>query len=160
MLTYARHLQAGRFPYTRVSNNNIELPQQPPDPAAVLTKIADATDVGDALDEFSPPQEAYKKLKAKLAELRGTTGEEDKIVRIPEGAMLRPGMEDARVPLLRKRLNVAGDDSNLRYDGTLVDAVKKYQKGADLNADGMLGATTVRALNGRPHRSAATDRHS
>ena len=27
VLTYARHLQAGRFPYTRVSSNNIELPQ-------------------------------------------------------------------------------------------------------------------------------------
>jgi murein L,D-transpeptidase YcbB/YkuD len=147
MLTYARHLQAGRFPYTRVSNNNIELAQAPPDPATVLTKIADAADVGAALDQFSPPHEAYQKLKAKLAELRGTTGEEDKIVRIPEGAMLRPGMEDARLPLLRKRLNVAGDDSNMRYEGAVVDAVKAYQKNAGMNADGMLGATTVRALN-------------
>jgi len=30
VLTFARHLQAGRFPYPRVSNN-IELPQAPPD---------------------------------------------------------------------------------------------------------------------------------
>src|SRR6185295_1727103 len=30
VLTYARHVQAGRFPYTRVSANNIELPQAPP----------------------------------------------------------------------------------------------------------------------------------
>src|SRR2546429_565701 len=32
VLTYARHLQAGRFPYTRVSHH-IELPPAPPRPA-------------------------------------------------------------------------------------------------------------------------------
>ena len=74
VLTYARHLQAGRFPYNRVSNNNIELPQMPPDMAAVLTKVADAGDAGKALDEFSPPHESYKALKKALAELRGKTG--------------------------------------------------------------------------------------
>jgi murein L,D-transpeptidase YcbB/YkuD len=147
VLTYARHLQAGRFPYTRVSNNNIELVQAPPDPATVLTKIADASDAGAALDQFSPPHDAYKKLKAKLAELRGTTGEEEKIVRVPEGAMLRPGMEDARLPPLRKRLGLPADDSNMRYEGAVVDAVKAFQKSAGLNADGMIGAATLRALN-------------
>jgi murein L,D-transpeptidase YcbB/YkuD len=35
VLTFARHLQAGRFPYTRVSHN-IELPQTPPEPADIL----------------------------------------------------------------------------------------------------------------------------
>ena len=63
VLTYARHLQAGRFPYTRVSHN-IELPQARARPADVLAKIADAADAGKALDEFSPQHEAYKKLKA------------------------------------------------------------------------------------------------
>jgi murein L,D-transpeptidase YcbB/YkuD len=33
VLTYARHLQAGRFPYNRVSHN-IELPQAPPEPGS------------------------------------------------------------------------------------------------------------------------------
>src|SRR5215472_1084090 len=70
VLTYARHLQSGRFPYTRVSNN-IELPQEPPDPAAILAKIANAANAGTALDDFSPPHEGYKKLKAMLAQMRG-----------------------------------------------------------------------------------------
>jgi murein L,D-transpeptidase YcbB/YkuD len=73
VLTYARHLQAGRFPYTRVSQN-IELPQAPPEPAAILSRIADAADAGQALDMFSPQQEPYRKLKAMLAELRGRSG--------------------------------------------------------------------------------------
>ena len=70
VLTYARHLQSGRFAYTRVSNN-IELPQDPPDPAQILAKIAGAADAATALDDFSPPYEGYKKLKAMLAQMRG-----------------------------------------------------------------------------------------
>src|SRR5262249_6911028 len=65
VLTSARHLQSGRFPYTRVSNN-IELPQDPPDPAQILAKIAGVADAATALDDFSPPHEGYRKLKAML----------------------------------------------------------------------------------------------
>ena len=66
VLTYARHVQAGRFPYTRVSHN-IELPQAPPEPADVLGKIAGAADAGKALEDFSPQHEGYKRLKTLLA---------------------------------------------------------------------------------------------
>jgi murein L,D-transpeptidase YcbB/YkuD len=69
VLTYARHVQAGRFPYTRVSRN-IELPQAAPEPADVLTSLANAVNAGQALDRFSPRNEPYRKLKEMLAELR------------------------------------------------------------------------------------------
>jgi murein L,D-transpeptidase YcbB/YkuD len=70
VLTYARHVQAGRFHYTRVSRN-IELPQAAPEAADVLSNIANAADAGRALDLYSPQNEPYRKLKAALAELRG-----------------------------------------------------------------------------------------
>jgi murein L,D-transpeptidase YcbB/YkuD len=73
VLIFARHLQAGRFPYTRVSHN-IELPQASPEPADILSRIADAADAGQAVDIFSPQQEPYRKLKGMLAELRGRSG--------------------------------------------------------------------------------------
>jgi murein L,D-transpeptidase YcbB/YkuD len=73
VLTYARHLQAGRFPYTRVSRN-IELPQAAPEPAGVLNSLADAADAGKALDAYSPQHEPYRNLKAMLAELRSKPG--------------------------------------------------------------------------------------
>ena len=69
VLTYARHVQAGRFPYTRVSRN-IELPQVAPEPSDILDAVAHAANAGEALDGFSPQQEPYRKLKAILAELR------------------------------------------------------------------------------------------
>jgi L,D-transpeptidase YcbB len=69
VLTYARHVHAGRFPYSRVSRN-MELLQAPPDPADVLNKVAGAANAAKVLDEFSPPHVQYKRLKAMLAELR------------------------------------------------------------------------------------------
>ncbi len=73
-LTYARHLQAGRFPYNRVSPKNIELPQAPPEPSGILKRISETADAGRALEEFGPQNEPYRKLKAMLAAMRGTSG--------------------------------------------------------------------------------------
>jgi L,D-transpeptidase YcbB len=150
VLTFARHLQAGRFPYQRVSNNNIELPQAPPDAAEVLTKIADATDAAAALDSFSPPHEAYKALKKALAEMRHKGGGEGK--EIADGALLKlvpkTPMEDPRVPLLRERLGLAGDASDLKYDAKLAEAMKKFQRSVDLPVTGNLDGKTIKELNG------------
>jgi L,D-transpeptidase YcbB len=151
VLTYARHLQAGRFPYTRVSHN-IELPQAPPDPAEVLAKVADAADAGTALDQFSPPHEAYKKLRAMLAQMRGkaTGGQE-----IADGPLLKLNakaapMEDPRVPLLRQKLGLGGDASDLKYDAKIAEAVKKFQRANELPVTGNLDSRTVKELNGPP----------
>ena len=158
VLTYARHVQAGRFPYTRISRNNVELPQAPPEVADVLTKVTDAADAAKALDTFSPPHAAYQKLKAALAELRGQNNGERK--QIAEGPVLKfvskNPMEDARVPMLRERLGIASDASNLQYDADLAEAVKTFQKANGLSDDGILGNRTVDALNG-PGKSGKID---
>ena len=151
VLTYARHLQAGRFPYTRVSQN-IELPQAPPDAAEVLAKVADAADAATALDQFSPPHEGYKKLKAMLAQMRGkaaTGGQE-----IADGPLLKLNakvpLEDSRVPLLREKLGLGGDGSDLKYDAKVAEAVKKFQRANELPVTGNLDSRTVKELNGPP----------
>ena len=59
----------------------------PPEAAEVLAKVADAADAGKALDEFSPPHEAYKKLKAMLAEMRGKTA--GAATQIADGQLLK-----------------------------------------------------------------------
>ena len=150
LLTYARHVQAGRFSYAEVSKN-IELPQQPPEPSEVLTKLADAKDAGKALDEFSPPHKAYQALKAKLAELRHKSGGGgNEIAEGPELKLVKVPMEDPRVPQLRERLGLKGDAGDQHYDAKLADAVKKYQRSNDLKATGTLDTATIRDLNGPP----------
>ena len=79
-------------------------------------------------------------------------------MKVGEGKILRPGMKDARVVALRKRLNIAGDKDNPLYDDAVRDAVKTFQTEADLDVDGNLGPNTVRALNGEKkeaHRPSA-----
>src|SRR5215813_253743 len=150
VLTYARHVQSGRFPYTRVSNN-IELPQEPPDPANILAKIANAANAGTALDDFSPPHEGYKKLKAMLAQMRGKAVDTKEIA---DGQPLKLNakapMEDPRVPLLRDKLGLAGDASDLRYDAKLAEAVKKFQRANELPVTGNLDLKTIKELNCPP----------
>ena len=82
---------------------------------------------------------------------------------MPEGKILRPGMKDARVVALRKRLNIAGDKDNPLYDDAVRDAVKTFQTESDIGVDGNLGPNTVRALNGEKkeahHAVRRSDRH-
>jgi murein L,D-transpeptidase YcbB/YkuD len=153
VLAYARHAQAGRFPYRMVREDNIGLPQAAPDPAQVLAVVAEAADAGKALDEFSPQHQPYQKLKAALAELRGrTAGGREEIAAGPVLTYNRKHpMEDARVPALRARLELSGEASDLRYDANLADAVKHFQRANELAATGSLDARTVRKLNHPRH---------
>ena len=154
VLTYARQAQTGRIHFSRVGAD-IEFKLVAPEPAEVLAKLADANDTSKALDSYNPPQPEFAALKAKLAELRKGAltpkAEEEKkpdLVHVGEGKILRPGMKDARVVALRKRLNIAGDKDSPRYDDAVRDAVKTFQTEADIDVDGNLGSNTVRALNG------------
>ena len=149
VLTYARHVQAGRFPYRLVRDSNIGLPQAAPDPAQVLASVAEAADAGKALDEFSPQNEPYQKLKAALAQLRGrTAGAREEIAAGPALAYNRKHpMQDARVPSLRERFALPSEASDLRYDAKLADAVKQFQRANALPATGNLDARTIRELN-------------
>ena len=121
---------------------------------AMLRNLGRAHDVGKTLDSYNPPQEGFKALKAKLAELRANNGKIEKAedtseqVRVPGGRILRPGMKDKRVLALRQRLKISGDKDNTLYDDEVFDAVKAFQTGADIGVDGMLGPQTVRVLNG------------
>jgi len=155
VLSYARHAQIGRVHYSRVSAD-IYYDLVAPEPGAVLTKLADAKNIAEALDGFNPPHPAYKALKAKLAEARSRAGESGGVRISFAKKPLKPGMEDPRVPLLRERLGIAGDHANSTYDNVLVEAVKTFQRQHDLTPTGLLNNATIGALNG-PRRDRDVD---
>lgn len=154
VLAYARHASTGRVHFSRVSAE-ISYNLESPDPADVLAKMAAASDPAPALAAYQPQHPQYKALKEKLAEARKATGEKE-IVRIPAGPTLKPGMEDPRVALLRKRLDISGDRDSPIYGQEVVEAVASFQKSAGLVADGLAGPATLRALNG-PSRANRID---
>jgi L,D-transpeptidase YcbB len=165
VLAYARRAQIGQIHFTRI-DADIAFNLVAPEPAKVLAKLADASDVAATLDSYNPPQEGFQALKAKLAELRNGGGVTDKAkeekkrshVHIAEGKILTKGMKDARVIALRQRLDIAGDKNNPLYDEAVEEAVKTFQTEADIGVDGDVGPNTTRALNGEQqvaHRASA-----
>jgi len=150
VLTYARHAQNGRVHFSRVSSD-ISYNLAAPEPAEVLGKLVDAKDIVAVLDQFNPPHAGYKALKAKLAEARAAKNGGGP-AHIAAGPVLKlvpkTPMQDARVPLLRERLDIAGDTSDTTYDKAVAEAVKKFQESHHLAASGQLTAATVDAING------------
>jgi murein L,D-transpeptidase YcbB/YkuD len=74
--------------------------------------------------------------------------------KIPEGEVLKPGMKDERVLLIREYLQIVGDmPSNVKgvndsiYDDEVVNAVKQFQFRHNLNQDGVIGKGTLRMMN-------------
>ena len=154
VVTYARHASVGRVHWSRVSGD-IEYSTPAAEPGDVLAAIAGASDVATALDSYEPQTPGYRALKAKLADMRA--GKIDKSrPPIASGPVLKVGIQDERVPVLRERFGIAAADGTT-YDKTLAEAVKKFQQQHDLAATGTLGAATLDALNGRAQPDHVTD---
>lgn len=126
--------------------------------AELLVKLAESPAPDQILYDLSPKSREFLGLKTALAKFYEDDEVKDDAITIPEGKLLKPGMQDERVTLLRQRLSVpepdipetAGADVkvDITYDAALVAAVEEFQKGLGLNADGVIGPATIAALNG------------
>jgi murein L,D-transpeptidase YcbB/YkuD len=146
-LLYAKQAQSGRIAPRSISPLITAAPPVP-DPATVLTTLADAEDIAATLGAFNPSHAGYRLLRAKLVELRESTAAVEPPPVVPAGPPVRLGQQDVRVPLLRHRLGVKGaaaDDTT--YDEPLRLAVAAFQKRHGLGTLGLLGPQTVAALN-------------
>ena len=71
---------------------------------------------------------------------------------MPLGESLKPGTRDPRVPTIRTRLRLTDGvrPSSAEpeiYDDALADAVKQFQARQGLESDGVIGASTIVAMN-------------
>lgn len=119
--------------------------------AAVRRAIASGQ-IGAELDAARPHHWMYdrgRELLRAYREIAARGGWE----RIGSGPVLKPGMTDARMPALRRRLEVEGDleaghaGNDDRYDEALAAGVKAFQARHLLEPDGTIGAGTLKELN-------------
>ncbi|CAO4168627.1 L,D-TPase catalytic domain-containing protein [Methylorubrum populi] len=152
---YARDARGGRVNPAAISKlitPTLDLP--PAD--TVLTRLAVAgAQAGDVLQSYNPRQPGYLALKKRLATLRAGRTQGTPSVKLPEGPVLKLGMSDARVPLLRSRFGLDSHAAGTldtapgqpeAYDRAVAEAVRGFQRSRGLPASGTLTRATVAAL--------------
>ena len=152
VLDYANDARGGRLDPQRLSEN-LDPSLALPNPSEVIASIAFRSDPAAYLRSFQPDQPQFEALRQKLLEARGgkTAPEPPKpdVVTIPDGPVLKLGVENEQVALLRKRLNVEtapGGNENM-FDRDVLEAVKRFQYAHGYAPDGLVGAGTRRLLN-------------
>lgn len=176
LLTYAEHAQAGRVEPSSLSGYITAAPEKP-EPGVVLDTLASSADPVAALDGYNPPHSGFQALRKTLADLRKAAAEESGPPVVPAGKVLKEGVRDERVAILRARLGLApveaqetaqadaagttgqgASDASARvqgetpgdptlFDAAVKDAVFAFQEENGLHADGIVGPRTLLALN-------------
>ncbi len=155
VLDYANDARGGRIKPQRISEN-LDPTLMLPDPSEVIESIAIRSDPAAYLRSFQPDQPQFEALRQKLIALRH--GKVEKVAAakpanfIPDGPVLKLGVVDPRVAIVRKRLDVPaqpGTDPNT-YDMGLALAVQRFQQENGAYGDGAIGPGTLRLLNGQP----------
>ena len=144
------HLFRGRVDPQRLRpRGDFSLSDIAPEPVlAELERALDANRVARAFERARPDNPLYRRLRDGLTELRMAQARGGWPV-LPEGPTLKPGMSDARVPTLRRRLlpaQAAAPGAEQLYDDTLAAAVARFQRDNHLHDDGVLGPATQAAL--------------
>jgi len=155
-IRYAQDAYGGRVAPTQVSKLWTISPRKINE-AEMLMHLAESEAPDQILRELSPKHREFLQLKAALAKFYDGNVI-DSAVTIPDGPLLKPGMKDERVTLLRQRLDLpepeipetAGATAtiDITYDEALFEAMKSFQDSLGLTADGVMGPATVAALNG------------
>ncbi|WP_235983331.1 L,D-transpeptidase family protein [Aquipseudomonas guryensis] len=143
-----RDLRSGRLDQQQLEPLWRDPQQTRPDPqlAALSIALLHVDDPAVAFTSARPSLPQYQRLRAVYAYER--LQPLPSWPALPTGALLRPGKQDARVPLLRERLNLPADEAQAEfYDPSTVSALADFQARHGLKPDGILGPASLSELN-------------
>jgi L,D-transpeptidase YcbB len=112
-----------------------------------LNSMSEAADGAFALQSYNPPHPEYAALRNALETTRNNRPVVASGEPIPEGPLLRIGMRDPRVPLIRARLGL-GYDAAAVYDRNVSIKVASLQRDNGLPVTGAFTPMTRRVLVG------------
>jgi murein L,D-transpeptidase YcbB/YkuD len=147
------HLRFGKVdPKSQEPNWNLNRSLENEDPAAIIQAAIDAYSIQAFIDREIPRQAFYVRYKQALADYRNIKAQGGWPV-VPPGPSLKPGMQDPRITLLKKRLQIEGylkgslADPPEYFDAALEEAVNQFQQRHGLGIDGVAGKQTLEAMN-------------
>jgi L,D-transpeptidase YcbB len=132
------------------------------DPLRAVLEAGSSPDFDSYLDGLAPKHSYYRQLREALQHYRELAAQGDWPIMVA-GPVLRPGMADARLAVLRQRLalteNYQGvvEESEV-YHPDLVKTVKAFQEKHGLEPDGVIGPKTLTMLNRTPEELIKTIR--
>ena len=149
-LQYTSDLRVGRFLPSQV-DPDFFLKRRTIDELAALKSVAQAGTLEAFFAAWQPRHPLYAALRNALAHYRALAAKGG-WASVPLGPTLHPGASDARVPAIRARLAVtdgagAATGDPAVYDQGLVEAVKHFQERQGLAVDGVIGNSTIVAMN-------------
>jgi len=120
----------------------------------VLTELKKQREPGKFLNAFEPRNPHYQALK-KMLVLYRAMAESGGWPQIDQGANIKPGGSDPRIPRIRSLLAMTGDyqgasSSSQTYDNKLLAAVQQFQLRNGLEAKGLIGKQTIMTMNITP----------
>jgi murein L,D-transpeptidase YcbB/YkuD len=152
-ILYARHLFVGKVDQSEIRKGwDIPPNTLPVENRKTLDIALTNMNLSEVFDDIKPNHFMYTYLRNGLAKYRNID-EKGGWPEIPDGKVLKPGMEDDRVPVIRDYLIITGDmDADLindsdTYDSITVEAVRRFQWRHNLNQDGVIGKGTLEAMN-------------
>jgi L,D-transpeptidase YcbB len=151
-LEYASDLKVGRFLPSKI-DPNFFIESRTIDQQAALKDLAQTDSIDRFFDAWQPPGPRYAALRTVLAKYRALAAKGGWNT-IPLGESIRPGMSDPRIPAIRARLSLTdgaggevGAAEGQLYGNALVEVVKRFQARQGLEGDGVIGSTTIVAMN-------------
>lgn len=149
----ADHVRYGRVrPVTLNAAWNMDPREGAPPLEERLATIRSALDLSRAIETQRPDHFIYKGLVRELASLRDIQ-DQGGWPRVASGRPIAVGSRSDRIPDIRRRLQASGDyrggggGEPMRYDNGLASAVRRFQKEHRIPDDGVIGPTTVAAMN-------------
>ena len=150
-IAYAADLKIGRVSPQKV-DPNLFRSRKTIDALRVLTELNKQRDPVKFLTAFEPKNNHYQVLKRILKAYTIAIAQGIDWPVIDQGAALKPGQSDNRIPKVRELLAFTGDyegadNGSAKYDPSLFVAVKKFQVRHGLEAKGLFGKQTIVAMN-------------
>ena len=154
VVMYGHHLLWGKVDQSTI-RKSWDVPENPAPQSldSLFTRYKYNKNLTALFESFRPQHYMYEGLKKGLERYREIEAGGGWPV-IPAGEVLKPGMSDVRIPVIKQYLTVTGDytgdshdNTSLVYDDALVEAVKKFQFRHNLIPDGVVGKGTLKQMN-------------